>query len=327
MWRISLLTMMLVCFVLAPLLDSVRAQPSTANPKPQRVVAITIDDLPVASSRRDLKTWNDITDKLLRHIRADRVPAIGFVNENKLLDDNQRNEARVAVLRKWVEAGLELGNHTYSHPSLNRTPLAEFQETVMRGEEVTKALLATKGKSLHYFRHPFLHTGRELAIKHQFEAFLKGRGYTIAPVTIDNSDWIFARAYDKAIVSNDQAMLKQIGAAYVPYMEAVTEYYEKQSVALFGYEMKQILLIHANSINADYLDDLFRMYKKRGYQFITLEEALTDKAHQSPDTFTGAAGISWLHRWAITRGVERSFFTGEPVVPEMVMKYSGETSQ
>ena len=71
-----------------------------------------------------------------------------------------------------------------------------------------------------------------------------------------------------------------------------------------GREIKQILLIHANSINSDYLDDIAKMLEKRNYKFITLQDALTDEAYKLPDTFVKRNGISWLHRWALAKGRE-----------------------
>src|SRR5688572_28878702 len=100
----------------------------------QRTIAITIDDLPVVSTRRDLKNRQEITGKLLGHIKKAKIPAIGFVNENKLYANEKRDEAQVDLLRMWTDAGLELGNHTYSHRSLNAIPLAEYQSDLLKGE-------------------------------------------------------------------------------------------------------------------------------------------------------------------------------------------------
>ena len=183
----------------------------------------------------------------------------------------------------WLDAGLELGNHTFSHPDINRVPLDTFKQDVIRGEEVTSELLKAKGRSMRYFRHPFLHAGNNIETKREFEKFLAERGYTIAPVTIDNSEWIFARAYENALMRGDKQMAKRVAEAYIPYMDQKFAYFEQQSMALFGYEMKQVLLIHANALNADYFDKLAQMIEKRGYKFISLDEALTDKAYTSPD--------------------------------------------
>jgi hypothetical protein len=46
-------------------------------------------------------------------------------------------------LNLWLENGLELGNHTFAHTSLNRVPLQTWQEDVERGETVTRMLLAS----------------------------------------------------------------------------------------------------------------------------------------------------------------------------------------
>jgi peptidoglycan/xylan/chitin deacetylase (PgdA/CDA1 family) len=295
--------------------------------KPPRFIAVTIDDLPVVSKRGDLKTHRAITGKLLAHITRAKVPAIGFVNEGKLYTgDNKRNEAQVDLLRAWLFVGLELGNHTFSHRSLNAIELKNYQDDILRGEIITKELLQSKGGRMRYFRHPFLHTGLSLEVKENLNRFLEEHRYTIAPVTIDNADWIFARAYDNAFDKGDRKLMKEIGAAYVPYLESKMDYWERQSMKLFGREVKQVLLLHANFINSDYFDDIAKMLKKRGYAFITLEEALKDEAYKLPDTFTKRSGISWLHRWALARGKE-NVLPDEPKTPDFVLKAAGVDSE
>ncbi len=291
-----------------------------------RTIAVTIDDLPVVSTRTDLANRQEITKKLLGHIKKAKMPAIGFVNENKLYADGKRAEEQVDLLRMWVDAGLELGNHTYSHRSLNQIPLAEYQFDLLKGESITSELLQRKKKTIRYFRHPFLQSGRSMEVKGQFDAFLKQHGYTIAPITFDNADYIFSRAYDIAFDRKDMALMKKVGEAYVPYMEAKLEYWERQSQKLLGREMSQTLLIHANFINSDYLDDLAAMFKKRGYKFVTLDEALKDEAYRLPDTYIGPAGISWLHRWARDKGKE-FIVADEPTVPDFVLRLSGFESE
>jgi len=291
-----------------------------------RRVAITIDDLPVVSTRNDLENRREITRKLLEHIKKARIPAIGFVNENKLYAGDQRAEPQVDLLRMWLDAALELGNHTYSHRSLNRIDINDFQADVLKGEAITRELLLKRGKKIRYFRHPFLQTGRSLEVKAQFSAFLEKNGYTIAPITFDNADYIFSRAYDIAFDRGDKKLMKEVGEAYVPYMESKLDYWERQSKSLFGREMSQTLLIHANFINSDYLDDLAKMFKRRGYRFVSLETALKDEAYRLPDTYIGPAGISWLHRWAREKGREY-VLPDEPKVPDFVLKLSGFESE
>jgi len=297
-----------------------------AQNKPQRFIAVTIDDLPVVSTRKDLRTRQEITKNLLAHIKKANVPAVGFVNENKLYTSDKPNESQIDLLRSWIDADLELGNHTFSHRSLNNIELKDYENDITRGEIITKKLMKAKGKTLRFFRHPYLQTGLSLEVKDGLNKFLFENGYTIAPVTIDNADWIFARAYDNAFDKNDKNLMKQIGAAYVPYLESKMDYWERQSVKLFNREVKQILLLHANFINSDYFDDIAKMLKKRGYKFITLEEALKDESYKLPDTFNKRAGISWLHRWALAKGRE-NVLPDEPKTPDFVMKAAGVESE
>ena len=135
---------------------------------------------------------------------------------------------------------------------------------------------------LRYFRHPFLNTGPSLEMKNAFDRILAERQYVVAPVSVDNDDYIFASVYADAVKNNDRALIKRVVEAYPSYMEAAVEFYEKCSRSLLGYELKQILLVHANLLNADHFDKLIVMMKKRGYQFISLEEAL-----RAPETTRG----------------------------------------
>lgn len=300
--------------------------PAQAQNKTQRFIAVTIDDLPVVTTRGDSKTRQEITRKLLAHVTKAKVPAVGFVNENKLYAGDKPDEAEINLLRSWLDADLELGNHTFSHRSLNNIELEDFKRDVSRGEIITKKLMAEKKRTPRFFRHPYLQTGLNLETKNGLNKFLFENNYTIAPVTIDNADWIFARAYDNAFDKNDTNLMKRIGAAYVPYLESKMDYWERQSLKLFNREIKQILLLHANFINSEYFGDIAKMLKKRGYQFITLDEALKDESYKLPDTFIKRGGISWLHRWALAKGRE-TVLAGDPKTPDFVMKAAGVESE
>jgi peptidoglycan/xylan/chitin deacetylase (PgdA/CDA1 family) len=286
-------------------------------------MAITIDDLPTASVLGEqIERAERTTRDLLAAITRAEVPAIGFVNERKLQPAGKVDPRRVALLQQWLDAGLELGNHTFSHPDLHRVDLKTFQDDVLRGETVTRRLLAAKGEKPRYFRHPFLHTGRSLEVRDGLLAFLKAHGYTVAPVSVDNYDYIFAAAYDRSVAKGEPALTARITAAYLDYMEACVEYYEQQSVGIVERELAQTLLLHANALNAATFEALIDRLRKRGYRFVPLSEALEDPAYASKDEFIGPGGITWLHRWALTQGKRGGIFAGEPVVPEWIQKAS-----
>ena len=280
---------------------------------PSRTLAITFDDLPVARYG-GLAEAQSVTRRLAGQIGALGIPAIGFVNESKVDVPGEEAE-RAALLGLWLDAGLDLGNHTYSHLSLWTTPLADFQRDVERGETVTARLLAARGQPLRYFRHPYLNTGPNAETKAAFEQYLHSRGYTVAPVTLDNSDFAYALAYDNALAAADSALAQRVSRDYLRYMEETAAFYERLSRRLLGREPAQVLLLHANALNADHLDALIGMFRKRGYVFVSLEEALRDPAYAAPDQYLGRQGLSWLQRWAISRGEAPG---DEPALPAWI---------
>src|SRR5215831_16945335 len=161
-------------------------------PKPDRQVSVTIDDLP--SGMADRLPATDITAltaKLLGTLRDQKIPAVGFVNEKKLYKPGEVDQ-RIQALRMWLDYGFELGNHTYSHMSLNKSTLKAWEDDVIQGESVTTLLLANHKMKMRYFRHPFLDTGVDLPMRRDNEAFLAARGYRIAHVTLDAWDWAYA---------------------------------------------------------------------------------------------------------------------------------------
>jgi peptidoglycan/xylan/chitin deacetylase (PgdA/CDA1 family) len=296
----------------------VAGQISRAIP-PAREIAITFDDLPAVSvAKGDPLALAAFTDRLLENFKYPAVPVVGFVNEGKLTVPGEAlegQEARIALLKKWVGAGLELGNHTYSHRSLNDLPIEEFEADLVRGEPATAALLGTVQKSLRYFRHPFLQVGLDLNKRRAFEAWLDARGYTIAPVTIDNDDYIFAAVYAGALKAGDTALAGKTAASYLAYMDAVFDFNEALSQALFARPIRHILLLHANELNADHVGKLFDRLRARGYAFVPLSRALEDPAYGSADNYVGRWGISWMHHWEQAMGRPRS---GSPDPPPWV---------
>ena len=304
--------------VLITLLLAMTVAAAQQPARPDRRIAVTMDDLPLVSGAQDEQVRERFVLDLIEAIRRQQLPVIGFVNEGKLKSDGQENPRRVGYLRLWLSAGLELGNHTYSHIDLHQAPVEEFERDILNGELITRSLRPAASKPPYYFRHPFLHTGTSKEVRDRIDTFLKKQGYVVAPVTIDNSDYIVAAAYDRAVLKQDETQQRRIIEAYLKYMDAVFSYYEKQSVAIVGSEIPQTLLLHANALNGRAIDSLAIMLRGRGYRFIRLGEALQDPVYQTKDTYYGPSGISWLHRWALTEGKDKSIFAGEPVVPAWI---------
>ncbi|UII34258.1 polysaccharide deacetylase family protein [Fulvivirga ulvae] len=289
----------------------------------QKQMVVTVDDLPYITNKEDTLQHIYINENIVRHLVDYKVPAIGFVNESKLFVNGRLSDPEVKNIDLWASNGLELGNHTFSHFDYNQLTTQEFFDEIKRGERITKSILTNYGQRMQYFRHPFLHRGDTREKVDSLASYLKDNGYTEAPVTIDNSEYIFASAYRKADQAGDDDMKEKVAKSYLTYMVEKTRYYESISGKMFERNIPQILLIHDNLLNADYLPKLLDLFKAEGYEFISLTQALKDKAYQSEDKYVGKGGITWLHRWAITQKRPPEFYQGEPKCPEFVQEYVG----
>jgi peptidoglycan/xylan/chitin deacetylase (PgdA/CDA1 family) len=275
----------------------------------RRSVAITIDDLPKGGDGSDpsFDAVYAMNERLLRPFKEGRLPLTGFVNarhEVTLGPDKLRR-----LLDLWLDAGADLGNHTYSHSDVNSVPLADYTADVAKGEPMLRAALSARGRSLRYFRHPYLHAGPTPEIKAGLQRFLHAAGYRVAPVTLDNSDYMYAALFTRP------ELRTRARAEYLPYMESVVEFFERRSVEVAGREFPQILLLHANALNADAMPDLLDMFRRRGYGFVSLELALADDAYRQPEEYAGRGGFSWIHRWSRSKGMPGK---GEPDPPAWV---------
>lgn len=318
--RSSLALALLVGSLAAGAASLVFAAEKTAPPASpsRRTVAVTVDDLPFVAYGLPLEAVRPLSRDLVAALAARKVPAVAFVNEDKLFVPGEVDE-RIALLTEWLDAGMELGNHTFGHVGLTRTPLEKMKDAVIQGEVVTRGLLSRRGATLRWFRHPYTHTGTTKETKDAFEAFLSSRGYAVAPFSIEHEDWVYASADAKLAAEGDADGRGRLLAAYLDDFDARCAFYEERSRALFGREIPQVLLSHANALNARAMPFLLERLERRGYAFVSLDEALADPAWSSPDGYVGPHGPSWLHRFAAARGEDvKAHFRAEPQAPRWV---------
>jgi peptidoglycan/xylan/chitin deacetylase (PgdA/CDA1 family) len=309
---------------------AVAGEPAAAD---DRRIAITIDDLPWQwAGRLHPDVFAARHARLMEAVRKSGVTGVGFVNEHELEVGGKVDPARMAMLRDWLDAGWALGNHTYSHVDYHAVGLQAYEAEVLKGERELRPLLASRGETPRWFRHPFLRTGSTPAERAPLEAFLHAHGYRTAPVTVNTGEWIFADAYERTLdgkwpEANKQDTLRRLRNTYMAYMLAKLAYYERESQALLGYRVPQVLLLHANELNADMFPEMIAGMQRRGYRVVSLEEAVRDPAYARKDGYVGPYGVSWLHRWAEAEGKPRSFYFGDPRVPRWVLDLAGVASE
>jgi peptidoglycan/xylan/chitin deacetylase (PgdA/CDA1 family) len=250
------------------------------------LLAVTIDDVPWTGRRVGREELLARTDRLLEALAERNVPAVGFVTCGNLLPDG-------GAIRLWHRAGLELGNHTWSHLDLNGTDPEGWLADAVRCEDRIEALTRARPR---WFRHPMLHQGATVGVRDSVARALATRGYEVGHVTIDNSEWLLGAAYDRALRAGDGERAAEIGAAYVEHLVEASRHFREVARERFGRETAQVLLLHANSIASDWAGAAIDALVAEGFTIATLEEALADPVFALEDGYVGPRGLSWLYR-------------------------------
>jgi peptidoglycan/xylan/chitin deacetylase (PgdA/CDA1 family) len=162
-------------------------------------------------------------------------------------------------------------------------------------QEVIKSEKIPKHRKLFYdnkyMRYPFLHYGDTQAKKDSVLNFLKDFGYKIAYSSVTSNDWSFHKRCVDAFNRGDWERIEKIGKQYVENVIRETNSSLEYTYQRVGRNIKHILITHMNLLNALFLDDVLKWYKENGWEFITLQEALSDEVYEWEDIYVGKIGI------------------------------------
>jgi peptidoglycan/xylan/chitin deacetylase (PgdA/CDA1 family) len=252
---------------------------SSAAGQQRAEVAITVDDLPVHGDLPAGMTRAEIAKKMIEAFKAKGVPGVyGFVNAKNIGGDQEKAD----VLATWANSGFALGNHTFSHIDLNSSTVQAFEDEIAMNEAPLRALMGTR--DWHWFRYPFLHEGDTLEKRHAIRKYLTDHGYKIAQVTLDFGDYAWNNPYARCVAKQDAQSIEWLKSSYLNTAREDIALDRKLSVMLFGRDIKYVLLLHIGALDSIMLPDLLDLFKKQGFDFISLEEAQKDTAYQSdPD--------------------------------------------
>ena len=237
-------------------------------------VALTFDDLPAAGSLPLGENRSKIATVLTSELKTNHLEGTyGFVNAVKLENDPDAQQA----LRIWIDAGMNIGNHTWSHPSINGNTVETYESEIALNEP---ALAQYAGKSdWHWFRYPFLWEGETLEKRHAVRAYLKEHGYRVAQVTLDFEDYAWNDAYGRCSAKQDDAAITWLRQSY---LENAAEYIklgrEEEHIA-FGHEIPNVLLLHATAFTTLMLPDLIDLLRKQGFRFASLPKVERNAAY------------------------------------------------
>jgi len=294
-----------------------------------QTMAITVDDLPYANGNLPATTRAaeesaamSVNRALLAAFRAHRIDATGFVIQQRV---ESLGFAGPRILHQWTQQRLELGNHTYSHPEINALSVDQIEDEIVRGETVIGPLMTSAGSGLRYFRFPSNHTGDTKAKHDAIAQFLAQRGYTVATCTIDTSDYIFNEAYVHMLAARDSADAARVRNAYLDYSKQEIAWYAELNRRVLGYEPPEVMLLHANRLNADVIEPLLAVFTQSHYTFVSLTTAQSDPAYRpAASEYITKFGPMWGYRWAAERNVKVDGRL-EPDPPRWITDYNAAT--
>ena len=276
--------------------DVVNAQQKPAS----RKLAIGFVSIPPLDRTANAPKDSDATARLLiQKLKEFKVPATGFLQGGMISDGDKLFPVRANIARLWTDSGFEIGLGGFKHIWLHNTPVDEYISNIEKNELVAKKIT---NRPLHYFSYPFLNTGRTVEDKAKVEAWLASRGYTSVKYTFDNNEWMYSYAYDMARNDNDVNTMKEIREAYIDYMGRMFDHYEAYSTEMFGRDIPQTMVLTPSRLITDTADEFFTLVSKRGYSFVTIDEAQSDAAYRTKEDFVGQSGISWFERWQMAKG-------------------------
>jgi peptidoglycan/xylan/chitin deacetylase (PgdA/CDA1 family) len=219
----------------------------------------------------------------------------GFTNGKKI----QVDLATEKVLKAWVSAGHQLGNHTFSHLDLSTAQADAFIEDILENEVTIEA--AQRKNEEKYFRFPCLSEGGSASKRTKVRTFLDQKGYTVVPVSVDYLDYLWNEPYVRCLDRGDSEAVDWLKQTYLHCAVQAVESAALLSQLIFGRQIKLILLCHVGVFQAAMMDDLLAAYQKRGVRFIRLSEALEDPAYHIDSETSVDYPYTFLHQLVLLK--------------------------
>jgi peptidoglycan/xylan/chitin deacetylase (PgdA/CDA1 family) len=246
------------------------------TPAKAQQIAFTWDDVPAHSALPAGETRVDIARRLISAMKeAHMPPAYGFVNGVQ----TEREPLSTPVLQMWRDAGMPLGNHTWSHPSLNQNTLEDWQLDLLKNEPLLQKYMSNS--DWHWVRFPFLAEGETPEKLAATRVFLAQHGYKIAAVTMSFGDYAYNEPYARCVAKSDSAAIPSLEANYLDAAAAAVDYSRAMAKTLYGHDIPYVLLMHIGAFDARMLPRLLKLYRDRGISFVTLDEAEKDPFYKN----------------------------------------------
>ena len=262
-------------------------------------VAFTFDDLPAHGPLPPGMVRPEVVKSILATLKREQMPPIyGFVNGFRVAE----YPYQIKILQAWRDAGEPLGNHTWSHPEMDKLTASQYEHNIAKNEPILKRL-EPEG-DWHWFRYPFLEEGNTVEKREQVRGWLKAHQYRIAEVTIDFQDYSWNEPYARCAAKGDQQAIGELHDTYLAAADQYIRVYRQLSHTLYGRDTRYVLLMHIGAFDARMLPELIALFRTRGFKFVTLEQAMADPVYQQDPKVPAPGGTTFNEMVATERKAE-----------------------
>jgi len=259
-------------------------------------IALTIDRMVLSKADPD----HDQDDWCYsENTRENFEKLLGALKENELpptVDFLSGDSIDQVLQQEWLQSGNLIGTTTFAGLSVKKRSAQEFIAELARNEQALAPLWSQSGSKQKYFRYPELKLGMDAQRTGDVRAYLKQNGYIEVPATINARDERFSQPYCAARARKDDVCANFVAATYKSLL--LDETIKSRAVAqrIAGREIKHILVIEANQLTCDLLNELLHLYKAMGVRFIPLDQALRDPFYATEDITNAGNQIVWETR-------------------------------
>jgi peptidoglycan/xylan/chitin deacetylase (PgdA/CDA1 family) len=214
-----------------------------------------------------------IANDIIAALKSAGAPAMGFINGVQ----TEREPASAPALDAWRAAGLELGNHGWSHANLDDLTDAQFAEELARNEPILKAQMGKARLALVPLTRSCPKPPRIPPSARASANCSPTRATRSPPSPMDFSDWAYNGTYVRCMAKGDQPRKsprsRKRGSPMPP---PIADRYRAMSRTLYGRDIPYVLLMHLGALDARLLPQLIKIYQRKGFRFVTVAEASRD---------------------------------------------------
>jgi peptidoglycan/xylan/chitin deacetylase (PgdA/CDA1 family) len=261
-------------------------------------VAFTFDDLPAHGPLPPGEFRPEPIRSILNTLKTEQMPPVyGFVNGFRVAQYPYQAE----LLREWIAAGNPLGNHTWSHPALDKTNATDYIANIAKNEPLLKKV--DPHGDWHWFRYPYLEEGDTLEKRLAVRDYLLAHHYRTAEVTLDFEDYLWNEPYARCMAKHDDTAVASLETSYLATADEFIGVFRTLSQQLYGHDIPYVLLLHVGAFDARMLPRLIALFRSKGFVFITLPQAEADPVYAVDPNIGYPFGGTFQELTAKVRGV------------------------